>query len=58
MVYFGSADGTIYGLSMETGAKEWQFRAGAEINASPAVAAGRMVIGTGDGAVYCFGKKQ
>jgi outer membrane protein assembly factor BamB len=42
---------------VQSGKERWRFDAGAAIVASPAVAAGRLVIGTVDGNVYCFGKK-
>jgi len=35
----------------------WQFEAGGSVSASPAVAGGRMVIGTDNGDLYCFGEK-
>jgi outer membrane protein assembly factor BamB len=54
-VYVGSSDGRLYGLSVATGRKEWEFDAGAALTASPAIAAGRIVIGSTDGALYCFG---
>ena len=36
-------------------AVRWTYEAGEAIDASPAIAAGRIVIGTQDGRVYCFG---
>ncbi|MFC1479759.1 PQQ-binding-like beta-propeller repeat protein [Planctomycetota bacterium] len=36
----------------------WDFAAGAEITASPAVGMGGLVIGTSDGGIYCFGEKK
>jgi eukaryotic-like serine/threonine-protein kinase len=55
-VYVGSDDGNLYGIDIKNGRRLWQFKAGSEIKASPAISRGRMVIGAGDGAVYCFGK--
>jgi outer membrane protein assembly factor BamB len=37
------------------GAKLWEFDAGAPLSASPAIANGRIVIGSQDGRLYCFG---
>jgi outer membrane protein assembly factor BamB len=54
-VFFGSNDGRIYELDLMTGAKLWEFDAGAPVSASPAVAARRLVIGSQDGRLYCFG---
>jgi len=42
-------------LDLATGRKIWAFEAGAPLTASPAIAAGRVVIGSQDGRVYCFG---
>jgi outer membrane protein assembly factor BamB len=35
----------------------WTYEAGGQFAASPAVAAGRLVIGNHDGTLYCFGGK-
>ena len=42
-------------LDAATGKKLWEFDAGAAITASPAIAGGRVVIGSQDGRIYCFG---
>jgi outer membrane protein assembly factor BamB len=42
---------------LKTGKSVWSFEAGAPVDASPAVAAGRLVIGTADGTLYCFGAR-
>ena len=54
-VYVGSSDGRLYVLDVSNGRKLWEFEAGDAITASPAIAAGRLVIGTHDGVLYCFG---
>jgi outer membrane protein assembly factor BamB len=53
-VYIGSNDGKFYVLDLQTGAKVWEFEAGAPLSASPAVAEGALVIGSQDGRLYCF----
>ncbi|MBI1791909.1 MAG: PQQ-binding-like beta-propeller repeat protein [Acidobacteria bacterium] len=40
---------------MATGAKLWEFEAGAPLSASPAIGAGKLVIGSQDGKVFCLG---
>ncbi len=55
-VFFGSNDGRIYGLDAVTGKKLWEFEAGTGLSASPAVAAGKLIIGSQDGKLYAFGK--
>jgi outer membrane protein assembly factor BamB len=56
-VFVGSADGRIYAIDGKTGKERWRFEAGGALVASPAVAAGRLVIGTDAGDLYCFGSK-
>jgi eukaryotic-like serine/threonine-protein kinase len=56
-LFFGSQDGRIYGLDRRSGKEVWRYEAGGKISASPAVAAGRLVIGNTRGALYCFGSK-
>ncbi len=56
-VYFGSSDGYLYALDFADGKKVWSFAAGAPITGSPAVGEGRLVIGAGDGGIYCFGAR-
>ena len=56
-VFVGSADGRLYALgSGKTGEKVWEYEAGGDFAGSPAVAAGRLVIGNDDGTLYCFGE--
>ncbi len=45
----------LYELELTTGKKVWEFVAGAGLSASPAAAAGVLVIGSFDGVLYCFG---
>ena len=54
-VYVGSNDGRLYVLDAATGQKHWEFEAGSALVSSPAIAAGKVVIGSADGVVYCFG---
>ena len=42
-------------LDAQGGAKRWEYEAGNALTASPAIAAGRLVIGAQDGRIYCFG---
>ena len=55
-MYVGSNDGRFYVLDLAGGKKLWDFDAGAPLSASPAIAAGRVVIGSQDGRLYCFGQ--
>jgi eukaryotic-like serine/threonine-protein kinase len=54
-VYIGSNDGRFYVLDFATGAKIWEYNVGEPLSASPAVSEGRIVIGSQDGKLYCFG---
>ncbi|MYK90501.1 MAG: PQQ-binding-like beta-propeller repeat protein, partial [Acidobacteria bacterium] len=51
----GSGDGRFYILDLESGEKHWEFDTGAPLSASPAIADGKVVIGSQDGVLYCFG---
>jgi outer membrane protein assembly factor BamB len=57
-VFVGSRDSRLYALDIRSGKELWRFDAGGPIIASPAVAAGRLVIGTTRGELYCFGAKE
>jgi len=57
-VIFGCTTGKLYSLSLDDGTLGWIFDAGSPVSASPAVAEGRLVIGVGDGGIYCFGEKE
>ena len=53
--YAGSSDGRLYVLDLDTGEKLWEFDTAAPLVASPAIAESRLVIGSEDGILYCFG---
>ena len=51
-------NGQLRGISVTQGtgsAELWEFDTGAGLTASPAVAAGKVIIGTQDGQIYAFG---
>ena len=54
-MFVGSSDGRLYVLDAVSGSKAWEFDTGAAITASPAVSDGRVVVGSQDGRLYCFG---
>ena len=58
MVYVGSGDavmnGSVYALNARTGAKLWNYRTGAAVVSSPAVANGVVYIGSEDFNVYAL----
>jgi outer membrane protein assembly factor BamB len=54
-VYIGGNDGKLYVLDAASGKSLFEFDAGGPMPASPAVAAGRLVIGSQDGKLFCFG---
>lgn len=56
-VYFGGGDGQLYVLDARSGKRIQAIEAGAPISASPALSSSsRLVIGTQDGRVLCFGQ--
>ncbi len=56
-VFFGSADGKFYGVTLADGKRVFRHIDGRSFTASPAVAEGRLVIGSESGKIYCFGGK-
>jgi eukaryotic-like serine/threonine-protein kinase len=42
-------------IDVKTGKKLWEYEAGAPLSASPAIAGGRVVIGSQDGKILCLG---
>jgi outer membrane protein assembly factor BamB len=48
-------NGMLYLVDTTSGEVVWQFEAGGRFTASPAVVDGKIVLGNGDGALYCFG---
>lgn len=55
MVYVGSLDYNLYAFSAATGELIWRAPTGRSITSSPAVANGRVYVGSQDGKLYCFG---
>jgi outer membrane protein assembly factor BamB len=53
----GSDDGRLYLVALADGKEVWHYDVGEAITASPAVAGGKIVVGSEDGSVYCFGAK-
>ena len=53
-VYFGSGDGSVYAVDVQTGDVEWRFRTDGEIYSSPAVVDGLVLIGSEDGNLYAL----
>ena len=54
LLYFGSWDGKVYALDVETQQVRWSFQTGDEVKAAPAYANGTIVIGSYDGRVYAL----
>jgi outer membrane protein assembly factor BamB len=42
-------------LDLASGKKLFEYESGSPLSASPAVAGGRIVIGTNDGTIICLG---
>jgi len=53
-VYFGSGDGNIYALHVDSGALKWKFKTGDVVHASPALADGTLFIGSWDSFFYAI----
>ena len=51
----GSDDGRLYVVSLDGGKELWSYEIGQAVGSSPAIAAGKIIVGSEDGSVYCFG---
>ena len=47
--------GWLDATNLATGKQVWMYESGSPMSASPAVAAGVVVVGTNDGTIICFG---
>jgi outer membrane protein assembly factor BamB len=47
--------GKVYALNASTGDVIWTYQTGNRIHSSPAIAYGRLYVGSNDGKLYCFG---
>lgn len=57
-VVVADASGTVLLLDAESGAVAWEFAAGGRFDGGAAVAAGRIVIASDAGTVWCFGSAR
>ena len=54
----GSNDGRLYIVRLKDGKLLSSFETDDSITASPAVVAGKIIIGSEDGTLYCLGAKK
>jgi outer membrane protein assembly factor BamB len=57
-VIAATTGGVLYVLDANTGEVISQYEAGGNFTASPAVVDGKIILGNGDGTLYCFGAKE
>lgn len=53
-IYFGSGNGKIYALDLQTGKEVWAYQTGEVSHTSPAVAYGNVYAGSWDSYLYCL----
>jgi outer membrane protein assembly factor BamB len=58
VVIVADAKGGIAALEVATGEPAWRFDAGGGFSGGAAVAAGRLVIASDDGTVWCFASPE
>jgi len=54
VVYFGSWDGYLYALDINTGQEQWKFYTDDYVRSSPAVSDGVVYFGSDDGYLYAL----
>jgi len=52
--FFSGTNGSVEAIEMATGQSLWTAFTGAAVNYPPAIAKGRLLVGSSDGWVYCF----
>jgi len=52
--FFGSSDGSLYGVDLSTRVRVWLYRTGS-ISGGVSAAYQRLFVGTDTGMIYCFG---
>lgn len=57
-VLFGTKRGRLVALVLSSGDQQWEYEAGGDFLASPAVDNGRLLIANSDGTLYCFGSEK
>ena len=45
-------------VSLKDGSELWSYEIGQPVGSSPAVVDGKVIVGSEDGSVYCFGAKK
>jgi outer membrane protein assembly factor BamB len=57
-IYFGSTDGNIYALDIESGYMRWVYKTNGSINSVPIADTENIYIGSNDGSVYAVSQKD
>ena len=55
VAYFGSQDGSVYAVSLDTGALVWRFDTGGAIVAAPLIHKNLLIVGSFDRQLYALG---
>ncbi len=55
VAYFGSQDGSVYAVSLETGALVWRYDTGGSVVATPLVHKNLLIVGSFDRQLYALG---
>ena len=55
VAYFGSQDGSVYAVSLDTGALVWRFDAGGAVVATPLIHKNLLIVGSFDRQLYALG---
>ncbi|WP_435624365.1 PQQ-binding-like beta-propeller repeat protein [Flagellimonas sp.] len=56
MIFFGSGDGHLYALELETGKLLWKYKTEGKVHSSPYLDAKNIFFSSTDGSLYCLNK--
>ena len=54
VAYWGSGDGYVYAVTVESGEELWRFSTGGRVRSTPAVVNGQLVVGNSSGFVFAL----
>lgn len=58
LIYFGSADSSLYALDKNSGKLKWKFKTRGQIHSTPAIHNNKVIFSSADGKIYALNKNN